>query len=187
MGEHWFCRGESPDELLQALQQVLARKAWAQQPLPVLAPTPGQLRSGSSPPASSGSQLRAQDVGVAGILRRQEAAQQTRGRSMDEAFTDLKALMDKAKDMLTFAERIRDSMTRESQAVDDAASAEELEVRVTALSSAAWYACFHAYVFAHPVVHVEPGHHKPSHSQVGRCPVPPAAVAPGKHASDFMV
>lgn len=124
-----MARGESPEELLQGLQLALARRAWAQP----AAASPGGSPHGSSrtqPEATTGSQLRAQDVGVAGILRRQEAAQQSRGRSMEEAFTDLTALMDKAKDMLAFAERIRDAMLRDSQHANaDAASTEELEVR----------------------------------------------------------
>lgn len=159
----WRHRGESPDALLQSLQQVLARKAWAQPPVPMGPPAPGQPRIdvGLPPPASSGSQLRAQDVGVAGILRRQEVAQQTRGRNMEEAFTDLRALMDKAKEMLAFAERIRDSMMRESQA-DDAASTEELEVRHALLifgSECRIDALLHV-----AVVHAEPGHHQPGYT-----------------------
>ncbi len=35
------------------------------------------------------------------------------GRSMDEAFTDLSALMEKAREMLAFAERTRAAMLRD--------------------------------------------------------------------------
>jgi ESCRT-II complex subunit VPS36 len=137
-------RGESPEELLQALQLALARRAWVQPALPVASSSSSpQHGGGRTPPeGTTGSQLRAQDVGVAGILRRQEAAQQSRGRNMEEAFTDLTALMDKAKDMLAFAERIRDAMLRDSQSAD-AASAEELEVRC-GLSARSCVLGFHA-------------------------------------------
>ena len=174
------CRGESPEELVQALQQVLARRAWAQPEQPVASSSSSpQHGGGRTPPeGTTGSQLRAQDVGVAGILRRQEAAQQSRGRSMEEAFTDLAALMDKAKDMLAFAERIRDAMLRDSQSASaDAASTEELEVRLGSQRQVhAWFS--HMLLLA--VVHAEPGHHEPGHTQGGWRPVPPAAGSAGE-------
>ena len=65
----------------------------------------------------------ASNAGVAGILRRHEAAQRELGQSVDEAFTDLSALMEKAREMLAFAERMRASLQRDAGDVP-----EELEV-----------------------------------------------------------
>ena len=126
-----LCRGENADELLQELQVVLSRRAWLQLPpspaKPLVQPNSKADNVGAPGDASTSAQLRAEDVGVAGILRRQEAAQQSRGRSMEEAFTDLRALVDKAKDMMAFAERIRESMLRDTPGAES--NSEELEAR----------------------------------------------------------
>jgi len=73
----------------------------------------------------------ASNAGVAGILRRHEAAQRELGQSVDEAFTDLSALMEKAREMLAFAERMRASLQRDAGDVP-----EELEVRCLAAITA---------------------------------------------------
>ena len=104
---------------------------------------------------------------------------------MEEAFTDLTALMDKAKDMLAFAERIRDAMLRDSQTASaDAASTEELEVRLGSQRQVrGWFSRILLVV----VVHAEPGHHEPGHTQGGGRPVPPAAGSAGESRFALML
>ena len=94
-------RGAPPSELLLRLEAALAARAWVER---VAAPV--ALRPAAHAPVG-GSLHPAAAAGVAGILRRQEKAQQVLSQSMDEAFTDLTALMDKAREMLAFAERVR--------------------------------------------------------------------------------
>ena len=103
----------------------MAKRAWT-------APTPAvkSFQPGGEPGALQQASLRgtgafsASNAGVAGILRRHEAAQRELGQSVDEAFTDLSALMEKAREMLAFAERMRASLQRDAGDVP-----EELEVR----------------------------------------------------------
>ena len=104
----------------------MAKRAWV-----VLAPTVQPLQPGGAAGDRALQQaslqgtgaFSASNAGVAGILRRHEAAQRELGQSVDEAFTDLSALMDKAREMLAFAERMRASLQRDAGDVP-----EELEV-----------------------------------------------------------
>jgi hypothetical protein len=130
-------------EFVQQLLGALSKRAWAAAaPAASNAPPRGTAEcSGGAPaaqgalssihggaqPAGSGTAFSASNAGVAGILRRQEAAQRELGQSVDEAFTDLSALMDKARDMLAFAERVRASAQRDSGEVSA-----ELEVSTAA-------------------------------------------------------
>ena len=120
-------RGVAPTELTQQLQAALSKRAW-------LAPAPALNSLHPGDPAREQAlqqaslqgtgAFSASNAGVAGILRRHEAAQRELGQSVDEAFTDLSALMEKAREMLAFAERMRASLQRDAGEVP-----EELEVR----------------------------------------------------------
>lgn len=123
-------RGVAPTELLQALHAALARRAWAAAP-PVESAAPPKTATASGGGAPTGdaperavSAFSAAHAGVAGILRRQEEAQRVLGQSVSEAFTDLTALMDKARDMLAFVERMRAAEQR-----DNGTLSEELQAR----------------------------------------------------------
>lgn len=121
--------GAPPGELQQHLQAALSRRAWAAAapPAPALAsvvPAAAAVAAADEPATPGTSAFSAAHAGVAGILRRQEAAQRELGASVDEAFTDLEALMDKAREMMAFAERMRATMQR-----DLGEAAEELEAR----------------------------------------------------------
>ena len=120
------CRGPTPAEFTEQLQAALAKRAWV-----ALAPSVQKLHAGGAAGDRALQQaslqgtggFSASNAGVAGILRRHEAAQRELGQSVDEAFTDLSALMEKAREMLAFAERMRASLQRDAGDVP-----EELEV-----------------------------------------------------------
>ena len=121
------CRGPAPTEFTEQLQAALAKRAWV-----ALAPLVQSTQSGAvgeralqQTSLQGTGTFSASNAGVAGILRRHEAAQRELGQSVDEAFTDLSALMEKAREMLAFAERMRASLQRDAGDVP-----EELEVRL---------------------------------------------------------
>jgi len=121
------CRGVAPTEFTQQLQAALAKRAWEAPAPPVKSLQPGAVagEQGLQQASLQGTgAFSASNAGVAGILRRHEAAQRELGQSVDEAFTDLSALMEKAREMLAFAERMRASLQRDAGDVP-----EELEVR----------------------------------------------------------
>jgi ESCRT-II complex subunit VPS36 len=116
--------GAAPTELALQLHAALAKRAWAAPaPVPLQRSVAAAAGAGGAAPAPGAGAFSASNAGVAGILRRQEAAQRELGQSVDEAFTDLAALMEKAREMLAFAERMRATMQREKGEVS-----EELEV-----------------------------------------------------------
>jgi len=165
-------RGAPAEELLPALQAALSRRAWAQNP-PPSATEPARPAAASSPPGSAPGSggLSAADAGVSGILRRQQAAQRVLGRSLDEAFTDLSALMEKAKEMMAFAERTRAAMLR-----DQGEASAELEARHTA-GLVVTVPTLTRPLPPAPGMHAEPGHREPRDAADGRGAVPPAALA----------
>jgi ESCRT-II complex subunit VPS36 len=117
--------GAAPTELALQLHAALAKRAWAAPaPVPLQRSVAAAAAAGGAAPAPGAGAFSASNAGVAGILRRQEAAQRELGQSVDEAFTDLAALMEKAREMLAFAERMRATMQCEKGEVS-----EELEVR----------------------------------------------------------
>ena len=119
------CRGPAPTEFMEQLQAALAKRAWIALAPSVQPMQPGMTGDRALQQASlqGTGAFSASNAGVAGILRRHEAAQRELGQSVDEAFTDLSALMDKAREMLAFAERMRASLQRDAGDVP-----EELEV-----------------------------------------------------------
>ena len=105
----------------------MAKRAWAAPAPPVTSLQPGGAAGGQALQQASlqgTAAFSASNAGVAGILRRHEAAQRELGQSVDEAFTDLSALMENAREMLAYAERMRASLQRDAGEVP-----EELEVR----------------------------------------------------------
>lgn len=114
-------RGPPPTELLQELQATLAKRPWATTPPPP--PPPAAASVGAHEPALA-VPFSASTAGVAGILRRQEAERREQAQTVDGAFRDLAALMEKAREMVALAERLRATLQR-----DTGESSQELEVR----------------------------------------------------------
>jgi len=85
---------------------------------------------------------------------------------MDEAFTDLSALMDKARDLMAFAQRVRASLQRDE-------SLDELEVCTASQRKIAPAADLREDL------PIQPWHHEPCHSPVCRHPFSPATIAAG--------
>lgn len=77
------------DDFFNPLEATLKRKAWKDTQPSHLTDRRLQKR-----------QFNAADAGIAGILRRQEAAQKETAELAATAFSDLKNLMDKARDMV---------------------------------------------------------------------------------------
>ncbi|XP_061347500.1 vacuolar protein sorting-associated protein 36-like [Gastrolobium bilobum] len=65
-------------------------------------------------------------VGVSGILRKEQEMWESTDRSLQEAFQDLNALMSKAKEMVTLAERMRQKLLSGSSSQTNATNDEEM-------------------------------------------------------------
>ena len=79
------------DKLLSAIETCLERRAWE------VAPAEGRRQSG----------FQTSGAGIAGIMRRQEKDIRATGRLATEAFTDLDALMGKARDVVAIMEKYK--------------------------------------------------------------------------------
>ncbi|KAL2918256.1 Vacuolar protein-sorting-associated protein 36 [Polyrhizophydium stewartii] len=99
-------RGGGMTEAFKQLRQALDAKAWEiQKKLQLQQQQQQQQQTASALSAvHAGSQARA--VGVAGIVRNVEETQKRMGASVDDAFSDLTSLMDKASEMVRLAESI---------------------------------------------------------------------------------
>ncbi|TYZ59771.1 hypothetical protein PybrP1_007654 [[Pythium] brassicae (nom. inval.)] len=95
------------DDFFSPLEATLKRRAWKDTQPSHLTDRRLQKR-----------QFNAADAGIAGILRRQEAAQKETAELAATAFSDLKNLMDKARDMVALIERYKDTM-KAAEAADD--------------------------------------------------------------------
>lgn len=95
------------DDFYNPLEATLKRKAWKDTQPSHLADRRLQKR-----------QFNAADAGIAGILRRQQAAQKETSELAATAFSDLTSLMEKARDVVGLIERYVDSV----KASDDSAS-----------------------------------------------------------------
>lgn len=88
------------DDFFSHMESALARKAWV---VETAAEVMGRRAAGEGSGGGSGS--RASAAGVAGILRRQEANRKATAEIATEAFSDLKSLIDKAKEVVAVVER----------------------------------------------------------------------------------
>lgn len=83
------------DEFIAHLNSALSRKAWVRETAAeVMGRRAGEGNGGTTATA-----------GIAGILRRQEANRKATAEIATEAFSDLKSLMDKAKEVVAVVER----------------------------------------------------------------------------------
>ena len=93
------------------LTRALGRAAWRAAPPPRPGAVPGPASPASGGPAPAISHRAA---GVAGLMRRQEAQSMATDRDLQSAFRDMAALMDKAKDMVALADRLRAALETET-------------------------------------------------------------------------
>ncbi|CAN0164717.1 unnamed protein product, partial [Ectocarpus fasciculatus] len=82
------------------MESALAREAWV---VETAAEVMGRRAAGEG--SGGGGSSRASAAGVAGILRRQEANRKATAEIATEAFSDLKSLIDKAKEVVAVVER----------------------------------------------------------------------------------
>lgn len=83
------------DEFIDHLNSALSREAWVKE-------TAAQVMERRT---GDGNGSTTSNAGIAGILRRQEANQKATAEIATEAFSDLKSLMDKAKEVVAVVER----------------------------------------------------------------------------------
>lgn len=100
------------DEFFAQLQSALSRKAWIKETVSqVVNRYTGEVRSSAS------------NAGIAGILRRQEAARKATSEIATEAFSDLKNLIDKAKEVVAVVERysaaLQDKQTKKEASTEE--------------------------------------------------------------------
>jgi ESCRT-II complex subunit VPS36 len=152
-------RGENPDAFTAAVADALAKKTWLAEPPPPSTRTgapsssslatrvpPGQPPPPTSPPpppppAAGRPAAFAISAGVGGVLHRQHQEHKHRQETLGRAFTDMNALMAKAKEMVTLAEHLaavaarRRRTTNSSDASgSDASDAETTEMDAMMLS-----------------------------------------------------
>ncbi|CBJ32060.1 conserved unknown protein [Ectocarpus siliculosus] len=104
------------DDFFSHMESALARKAWV---VETAAEVMGRRAAGEG----GGGGSRASAAGVAGILRRQEANRKATAEIATEAFSDLKSLIDKAKEVVAVVERysaaLQDKQTAAASAAGD--------------------------------------------------------------------
>ena len=152
-------RGENPDAFTAAVADALAKKTWLAEPPPSSTRTgapsssslatrvpPGQPPPPTSPPpppppAAGRPAAFAISAGVGGVLHRQHQEHKHRQETLGRAFTDMNALMAKAKEMVTLAEHLAAAATRRGRTTDssdasgsDASDAETTEMDAMMLS-----------------------------------------------------
>ncbi|CAM9262276.1 unnamed protein product [Discosporangium mesarthrocarpum] len=98
------------DDFFESLQSALRRKAWVKA-------TAAEVMERRASLAGSGGAT--SGAGIAGILRRQEANRQATAQIASEAFSDLKSLIQKAKEVVAVVERYSATI-REKQAAAEA-------------------------------------------------------------------
>eukprot|EP00271_Cylindrocystis_brebissonii_P013728 TRINITY_DN3390_c0_g1_i1.p1 TRINITY_DN3390_c0_g1~~TRINITY_DN3390_c0_g1_i1.p1 ORF type:complete len:441 (+),score=109.32 TRINITY_DN3390_c0_g1_i1:784-2106(+) len=91
-----------PDPFILKFMQVLQARAWEADEPPVSA----GAAKGAGPSAPL-PRFNPAMAGVGGILRKEQEQQQVTEKSLQEAFSDLNALMAKARDMVQLAERMQ--------------------------------------------------------------------------------
>lgn len=106
------------DEFFTHLESALARKAWIKETAAgVMGKRASVGRGGGEVGGGSTS-----SAGIAGILRRQEANRQATTEIATEAFSDLKSLIDKAKEVVAVVERYSAAL-QDKQAATEASAA----------------------------------------------------------------
>eukprot|EP00903_Cladosiphon_okamuranus_P013157 g12271.t1 len=91
------------DEFFSQMESALSREAWVKE---TAAEIMGRRAAdGGQGGEGGGGGSRASTAGIAGILRRQEANRKATAEIATEAFSDLKSLIDKAKEVVAVVER----------------------------------------------------------------------------------
>lgn len=96
------------DEFFSHMESALSREAWVKE---TAAEVMGRRAAGGGGQGvdggggGGGGSSRASTAGIAGILRRQEANRKATAEIATEAFSDLKSLIDKAKEVVAVVER----------------------------------------------------------------------------------
>ncbi|XP_076891450.1 vacuolar protein sorting-associated protein 36-like isoform X1 [Bidens hawaiensis] len=81
---------------------------------------------GGSSNVDTGLAIKMPVVGVSGILRKEQEMWESTDKSLQDAFQDLNALMNKAKDMVALAEKMRQKLLSGSSSQANAANDEEM-------------------------------------------------------------
>lgn len=90
------------DDFFSHMESALSREAWVKE---TAVEVMGRRAGGGGGQGGDGSGSRASTAGIAGILRRQEANRKATAEIATEAFSDLKSLIDKAKEVVAVVER----------------------------------------------------------------------------------
>ncbi|GAY60365.1 hypothetical protein CUMW_201460 [Citrus unshiu] len=116
-------RGKGDWELfLSKMWECWRGRAWAWETTPSET-GPASASASASLYASDGS---VRMVGVGGLLRKEQEMWESTDRSLQEAFQDLNALMNKAKEMVMLAEKMRQKLLAGSSSQSNSANDEEL-------------------------------------------------------------
>ncbi|KAK9843451.1 hypothetical protein WJX81_003206 [Elliptochloris bilobata] len=86
---------------------------------------PADWRGGAGTPAAAPSPAAVWTPGVAGILRREQQQAAAQEHALEEAFVDLRALMDKAAEMVSLAERYRMALATQAAGAAGGGGGEE--------------------------------------------------------------
>lgn len=101
-------RGKSDiDSFVEKFSEAWKKKAWEDGIKSGSEASGSGLGSGHGSGGDGGLALRMPVVGVAGILRKEQEMWENTDKSLQEAFQDLNALMNKAKEMVILAEKMR--------------------------------------------------------------------------------
>ncbi|KAF2074056.1 hypothetical protein CYY_004625 [Polysphondylium violaceum] len=121
----------------QYYQQQQQQQQQYQQPLPpppsypgTTSPTNKTFNTGIYTPKTLGSNQQQQEgftsnAGIGGILKQMNKKTQETDKLLNEAFTDLSALMDKAKDMVTLSQKLKLTLEKKDQEKSSSTSEEE--------------------------------------------------------------
>lgn len=107
------------DEFFSHMESALSREAWVKE---TAAEVMGRRAAGGDGHGGEGGGSRASTAGIAGILRRQEANRKATAEIATEAFSDLKSLIDKAKEVVAVVERYSAALQDKQAAAAGAAA-----------------------------------------------------------------
>ncbi|KAI3694238.1 hypothetical protein L1987_77200 [Smallanthus sonchifolius] len=122
-------RGKSdPDSFVGKFWEAWRGRAW-EGSVETGEGEPGRVElgdGGGSSSSDTGLALKMPVVGVSGILRKEQEMWESTDKSLQDAFQDLNALMSKAKEMVTLAEKMRQKLLSGSSSQANATNDEEM-------------------------------------------------------------
>ncbi|CAN0051894.1 unnamed protein product [Scytosiphon promiscuus] len=114
------------DDFFSNMESAMSRKAWVKETAAEVMGRHAAAFEAGGQGGGSGGGSRASTAGVAGILRRQEANRKATAEIATEAFSDLKSLIDKAKEVVAVVERYSAALQdKQSAAAEGAGDASE--------------------------------------------------------------